>query len=143
MVDSLSSPLTSKIRDPNAWISGTPEWIEYFGLSLSAHHGTTIDALGLNGYQKFLIKNKNEFPERYQLIEIPTAIFHSLQNSTLSQFDSDGPRVYCSYGGQEHAAEVVLDRSDAKITIRNINLGVCSVHAEWELSQTRGNNPGN
>ena len=231
MVASLSSPPTSTIKETNAWISGSSDWVEYFGLALSVHHGTTIDALGLNGYetvfanacesvgwkveraesmtQRFsdltvtdivnesrklslkstaalkiskrsahisklteaawiqdtrsarvrrrltlelfreytnavdsimmlrAFRKKNEIPERYQLVEIPTAIFHSLQNSTQSQFNSDGPRVYCSYGGQEHAAEVVLDRSDAKITIRNINLNVCSVHAEWELSQNQ------
>ena len=232
MVESLSSPPTSTIRDPSAWISRSPDWIEYFGLALSVHHGTTIEALGLSGFeaafgnacesvgweveragsmtQRFsdltvtdnanrsrklslkstaalkisknsahisklteaawiqdtrsarvrrrltlelfreftkavdsimmlrAFRRKNEIPERYQLVEIPTAIFNSLQNSTQTQLNSDGPRVYCSYDGQENAAEVVLDRSDAKITIRNINLDVCSVHAEWELSQNQG-----
>ena len=229
MVDSLSSPPTSHIKDPNAWISGTPEWIEYFGLALSVHHGTTIEALGLNGFEtafgnacesvgwkvnwaeslthrfsdlevtdgigvsrKLSLKStaaqslsrstahisklteaawiqdvrsarerrrrtlelfsdyagavdsivmlrafrkKNEFPARYQLVEIPTAIFQSLQNTTLSQFDSDGPKVYCSFRGNEEAAQVSLDRSDAKITIRRISLEVCTIHAEWELTQ--------
>ena len=232
MVESLASPPNSTIRETGAWISESSGWVEYFGLALSVHHGTTTDALGLNGFetvfanacesvgwqveraesmtQRFsdltvtdnanrsrklslkstaalkiskksahisklteaawiqdtrsasvrrsltlelfreyanavdsilmlrAFRTKKEIPERYQLVEIPTAIFDSLQNSTLSQFNSDGPRIHCSYNGQERAAEVVLDRSDAKITIRNISLDVCSVHAEWELSQNQG-----
>ena len=51
MVDSLSSPPTSTIREPDAWISRSSGWIEYFGLALSVHHGTTMDALGLNGFE--------------------------------------------------------------------------------------------
>ncbi len=233
MVDSLSSPPTSTIRDPNAWISRVPDWIEYFGLTLSVHHGTTMDALGLNGFEaafgnacesvgwkvdwagstthrfrdltvtddggsirKLSLKStaaqsisartvhisklteaawiqdirtarerrrrtlelfkeyassvdaivmlrafrkKNEVPSRYQLLEIPTAIFDSLQNATISQFNSDGPRIYCSFRDYDQAAQVSLDRSDAKITVRSIRLDVCTVHAEWELAQSRGN----
>ena len=230
MVDSLSSPPTSTIREPNAWISRSSDWVEYFGLALSVHHGTTIEALGLNGFEttfgnacesvgwevewaesmthrfsdltvtddantsrKLSLKStaaqaisrktahisklteaawiqdtrtarerrrltlqlfreytgavdsivmlrafrkRNEIPTRYQLLEVPTAIFHSLQNATLSQFSSEGPRIYCSFRNNERAAQVSLDRSDAKITVSQINLEVCPVHAEWELSPT-------
>lgn len=229
MVDSLSSPPTSTIGDQNAWIAQTPQWIEYFGLALSVHHGTTRDALGLGGFeavfcnacesvgwlvepsgsatQRFsdvtvtdnsgkarrlslkstaaqniskktahisklteaawiqdtrsarvrrnltlelfrdyraavdsiimlrAFRKKDKVPERYQLLEIPTEIFDSLQNTTVGEFSSDGPRVACSYAENERAAQVSLDRSDAKITISSISLDVCTVHAEWELSQ--------
>ena len=230
MVDSLASPPTSTIKDPEAWISRAPEWIEYFGLALSVHHGTTIEALGLNGFETAFgnacasvgwdvewaesmthrfsdlsvtdengvirrlslkstaaqrisgstahisklteaawiqdtrsansrrertlalfkeytdsvdliimlraFKKKNEIPTRYQLLEIPTGIFDSLQTSTAAQFSSDGPRVLCSYKDNEHAAQVSLDRSDAKITVSRISLEVCTIHAEWELTQS-------
>ena len=228
MVDSLSSPPTSTIKDPDAWISKTPEWIEYFGLALSVHHGTTKDALGLNGFETAFgnacesvgweieraesathrfsdltvtdnigkrrrlslkstaaqkispktahisklteaawiqdtrsantrrertlalfeeytdsvdsivmlrtFRRKNEVPNRYQLLEIPTAIFDSLQIATAAQFSSDGPRVFCSYKDNDQAAQISLDRSDAKITISRISLDVCTIHAEWELT---------
>ena len=228
MVDSLSSPPASHIKDPNAWISGTPEWIEYFGLALSVHHGTTRDALGLNGFETAFgnacesvgwkvewaesithrfsdltvtddvgkrrrlslkstaaqgispktahisklteaawiqdtrsastrrertlalfreytdavdsiimlraFRRKSEIPNRYQLVEIPTEIFDSLQRTTAAQFSSDGPRVFCSYKDNEQAAQISLDRSDAKITISRISLDVCTIHAEWELT---------
>ena len=38
-----------------------------------------------------------------------------------------------SYGRNPAAARVALDRSDAKITVKQIQLSVCDVHAEWEL----------
>lgn len=227
MVDSLALPPTALPSKSPTWISGTPEWIEYFGLTLSVHHGTTADALGLDGFEAAFsnscesvewtveraesmthrfsdvavtdgtgkkrelslkstaakklstrtihisklteaawiqdvrsardrrrrtldlfreytaivdsivvlraFREGKQVPKRYQLVEIPTAIFKSLQNATVSQFDSDGPRISCSFAGHERAAQVSLDRSDAKITVSGIRLDVCSVHAEWEM----------
>ena len=231
MVDSLSSPPSVTTREPVTWISGTPNWIEYFGLALSVHHGATIDALGLTSFEtafanacqsvgwnvewaestthrfsdltvtdnngisrKLSLKSTaaqrlsertvhisklteaawiqdvrsarqrqtrtldlfkqyrdavdaivmlrafrqaGNIPDRYQLLEIPSGIFQSLQDSPLADFDSDGPRIYCSFRGHEHAARVSLDRSDAKITVSGITLDVCSVHAEWQLTPPR------
>ena len=228
IVDSLSSPPSATTREPGTWISGTPDWIEYFGLALSVHHGTTIDPLGLTGFETTFsnacesvswgvervessthrfsdltvtdssgrlrrlslkstaaqrlsettvhisklteaawiqdvrssrqrrsrtlelfqeycnvvdaivmlraFRQRNQIPERYQLIEIPSAIFQSLEDSTVSEFDSDAPVVSCSFRGHQDAARVYLDRSDAKVTVRRISLEVCSVHAEWHLS---------
>ena len=70
---------------------------------------------------------------RYQLIEIPTAIFESLADAPLSAFDADGPTIDCAYGGNPAAARVSLDRSDAKITVKQIQISVCDIHAEWAL----------
>lgn len=79
----------------------------------------------------------NEIPERYQLLEIPSENFRSLEDKPISDFDSDGPSIYCSFGGEQRAAQVSLDRSDAKITVSRILLDVCSVHAEWQISSPR------
>ncbi|MCY4623923.1 MAG: hypothetical protein OXC99_02835 [Chloroflexi bacterium] len=230
MVDSLSSPPSLITKGPATWISSTPDWIEYFGLALSVHHGTTVDALGLTGFEtafanacesvawsveavessthrfsdltvtnsegisrklslkstaaqriseEFVLISKlteaawiqdvrsarqrrertlelfKEFrnavdaivmlrafrqpgktPDRYQLLEIPSEIFRSLEDSSLSDFDSDGPRINCSFAGQERAARVSLDRSDAKVTVSGIRVDVCSIHAEWQLSSS-------
>ena len=228
IVDSLSSPPSATTREPKTWISGRPEWVEYFGLALSVHHGTTIDPLGLTGFEATFsnacesvgwnvervestthrfsdltvadneggsrrlslkstaaqrlsektvhisklteaawiqdvrssrqrrsrtlelfqeyrnavdaivmlraFRQRNKIPERYQLVEIPSTIFQSLQDSTMSEFDSDAPVISCSFRGHQDVARVALDRSDAKITVRRISLDVCSVHAEWKLS---------
>ena len=73
-----------------------------------------------------------EIPARYQLLEIPTVIFRSLQDAPVMAFNADGPT--CAYGGSTTAARVSLDRSDAKV--KQIRLSVCSVHAEWQMIGT-------
>ena len=227
MVDSVSSPPKALTGEVATWLSGTPEWIEYFGLALSVHHGATAEPLGLTGFesvfrnaceavdwvisksesatQRFLdlalddgkgrerrlslkstaaqrlsnttvhisklteaawiqdvrtartrrartlqlfrdyteavdsivmlraFRRPNAVPHRYQLLEIPTEIFKSLQDSSLNAFASDGPTVDCSYRGHSVAARVYLDRSDAKITVKQVLLAACTVHAEWVL----------
>ncbi len=69
-------------------------------------------------------------PNRYQLLEIPATIFDAVQTAPLPVFERDAPLINCK-AGDELAAIVALDRSDAKITIRRIQLSVCTVHAEW------------
>ena len=72
-------------------------------------------------------------PHRYQLLEIPTAIFEALADAPQSAFEADGPTIDCAYDGNPAGARVSLDRSDAKITVKQIQLSVCDIHAEWEL----------
>ena len=45
-----------------------------------------------------------ETPSRYQLLEIPSAIFHALQDAPVAAFSADGPT--CAYGGLAAAARV-------------------------------------
>ena len=72
-------------------------------------------------------------PYRYQLIEIPTGIFASLANAPLAAFKADGPTIDCPHGEHAATARVSLDRSDAKVTVKQIQLAACDIHAEWEL----------
>ena len=229
LVDSLADPPRVQLpaSDPT-WITAEPDWIEYFGLMISAHHGVTTEALGLTSFetafrntceavdwavgppgsatQRFVdltveatdrrerrlslkstaaqqlsettahisklteaawiqdvrsARTRKEhaldlfeeycaavdaivmlrafrvdratMPYRYQLIEIPTAIFESLADAPQTAFDADGPTIDCAYGGKPAAARVSLDRSDAKITVKQIQLSACEIHAEWEL----------
>lgn len=229
MVRSLADP--PRVQFPASeltWITADSDWIEHFGLMISAHHGITVEALGLTGFetafrntceavdwaldppgsatQRFVdltvepadgyvrrlsLKStaaqrlsettahisklteaawiqdvrsartrrehalelfeeycaavdaivmlrafrvdRTTMPHRYQLLEIPTAIFESLSDAPQSAFEADGPTIDCAYGGTPVAARVSLDRSDAKITIKQIQLSVCDIHAEWEL----------
>ena len=51
MVDSLADP--PRVQFPESeptWIA-EPDWIEYFGLMISAHHGITVEALGLPSFE--------------------------------------------------------------------------------------------
>ncbi len=229
MVESLADPpLVQFPEAESTWINAEQDWIEYFGLMISAHHGITTEALGLTSFetafrstceavdwaldppgsatQRFVdltveasdglerrlsLKStaaqrlsettahisklteaawiqdarsartrrehtlelfeeycaavdaivmlrafrvdRTTMPHRYQLIEIPTAIFESLADAPQTAFDADGPTIDCAYGGNPAAARVSLDRSDAKITVKQIQLSVCDIHAEWEL----------
>lgn len=226
ILDSLAAPPRVRTGEPETWLTAAQGWIEYFGLALSVHHGTTTEPLAQKGFeavfrnacesvgwqvwpaaptQRFLdvtlrredhrehklslkstaaqrlsrttahisklteaswiqdmrtarerwrrtlslfqdymgavdaiimlraFREGQSVPARYQLLEIPSAIFGSLQTMPVAAFNADGPTVDCAYGGIPAAARVSLDRSDAKITIKQIHISVCTVHAEWEM----------
>ena len=223
VVDSLSNPPRSSIRKPGTWITSSLDWIEYFGLAISVHHGTTTEPLGLTAFEtvfrnacksvqwkmdppgsstrRFVdlvvqagndprrlslkstsaqnlsktrahisklteaawiqdartpkkrqrwtlnlfqeyqqavdaivmlraFRKKCEVPNCYQLIEIPTSIFDSIQQLSVEAFQRDAPIIDCRMRGKT-VARVAIDRSDAKITVRSILLSACTVHAEW------------
>ena len=223
VVDSLANPPRASIQQQGTWITDSPDWIEYFGLALSVHHGVSEDPLRLTAFetvfrnackaadwtlapsgsaiQRFVdlevtagtdptrrlsLKStaaqkmsetsaqisklteaswvqdtrtpkdrrkemqalfrkyrqavdaiimlrafhKDGVPTRYQLLEIPTEIFASIQEAPLEAFRRDAPLIECRVGG-ETVAVVAVDRSDAKITVRRILLSACIVHAEW------------
>ena len=230
MVDSMANPPQTQVVGPQpTWITAEADWIEYFGLVISAHHGHTVEPLGLLSFetgfrraceavgwtvdptgsatQRFVdltvrttngpsrelsLKSTaaqnlsetdvhisklteaawiqdvrsartrrqetqklfsdyckavdaivmlrafrsgpNAIPNRYQLLEIPSAIFASLASAKVSAFEADGPTIDCKFGAHDVAARVSLDRSDAKITVKQIKLAAYTVHAEWELS---------
>ena len=81
-------------------------------------------------------RKKQEIPVCYQLLEIPTAIFQSLQDAPVAAFNADGPTIDCAYEGLSAAVRVSLDRFDAKTTVKQIRLSVCTVHAEWQMTGT-------
>jgi Type II site-specific deoxyribonuclease len=225
-VDSLGNP---PVATPGtSWLNASPEWVEYFGLVISSHHGTTTEPLKTEGFEvgfrnacegveweisppgsatrrfvdvdvaaddgvlrrlslkttaarklsesslhisklteaawiqdmrstahrrdrtvelfreyraavdaivvlrAFRVRDE-ALPARYQLVEIPSEIFASIEAAPLAAFAADGPTIDCAYGGNPRAARVLLDRSDAKITVKQIQLSACTVHAVWEL----------
>ena len=227
LIDSLSSPPRADVT--STWLTTNPEWVEFFGLTISVHHGTTVEPLGLIGFEvafrnacqavgwdvdkpgsatrrfvdatvqlddgvqrKLSLKStaakrlsattahisklteaawiqdarsakkrrkrtldlfreyrkavdsilmlrafrrgSDVVPTKYQLLEIPTAIFISLEDAPQAAFAADGPTIDCSYQGEPAAAKVSLDRSDAKITVKQVKLSVCTLHAEWHMS---------
>ena len=225
LIDSLSSPPQADVT--SSWITNNPGWVEYFGLTISAHHGATVEPLALvpfevafrnsceavgwrvekvgSATQRFVditvraddgavrrlslkstaarrlsattahisklteaawiqdvrsarvrrertlelfqqyraavdsivmlraFRRQDAVPSKYQLLEIPTAIFASLEEVPLSAFAADGPTIDCVFQGEPAAARVSLDRSDAKITVKQIKLSSCLLHAEWHM----------
>lgn len=225
VMESLANPPSANIRSRGTWLTSEPDWIEYFGLASSVHHGATTEPLGLSAFetvfrnacehlrwsidppgsrtQRFVdlavrprtgnrrrlspkstaAKNLSksalhvsklteaawiqdvrtardrrdrtlelfmqyqsavtqivmlrafredtgEIPHKYQLVEIPVSIFDSIQKAPLKVFERDAPVIECNVGGRV-AAVVAIDRSDAKITVRQVQLAACTVHAEW------------
>ena len=55
----------------------------------------------------------------------------SIQQAPLRAFERDAPVIECTVGDRV-AAVVAIDRSDAKITVRRVQLSACTVHAEWD-----------
>ncbi|MDE2974892.1 MAG: hypothetical protein OXU64_09280 [Gemmatimonadota bacterium] len=51
VIESLDAPPRVSIRRPDTWLTGSPDWIEYFGLALSVHHGATAEALGHTAFE--------------------------------------------------------------------------------------------
>lgn len=226
VVESLSNPPRSTIRTTGTGLTQPSDWIEYFGLALSVHHGATTEPLELTSFetvfrnacrymnwsvdppgsatQRFvdltvrgndgtvrrlslkstaarnlspsavLISKLTEaawiqdartprdrrrktrelfssykqavssiimlrafrdkadgVPRLYQLVEIPVSIFDSIQQAPVREFERDAPVIDCLVGS-EVVARVAVDRSDAKITVRSIQLSACTVHAEWQ-----------
>lgn len=226
VMESLANPPSANIRSRGTWLTGEPDWIEYFGLALSVHHGATTEPLGLSSFetvfrnacehlrwsidppgsqtQRFvdmvvrpesgdlrrlslkstaardlsetalhisklteaawiqdtrtargrrdrtleLFRQYQEavtqivmlrafrddtgkVPHKYQLVEIPVSIFDSIQQAPLQVFERDAPVIECTVEDRV-AAVVAIDRSDAKITVRRVQLSACTVHAEWD-----------
>ena len=223
LVESLANPPQADIRERCTWLTQSPDWIEYFGLALALHHGTSEEPLGLvpfetvfrnactsvqwdvsphgSATQRFVdlevatgpdavrrlsLKStaaskiaktsahisklteaawiqdvrtardrqtrmrelfrqyrntvdaiiqlrafrRDRIPVCYQLLEIPTTIFASIDDAPLDTFQREAPAVPCLIDGQ-CVAVVAVDRSDAKITVRKIRLSACTVHVEW------------
>ena len=226
VMESLANPPSANIRSRGTWLTSEPDWIEYFGLALSVHHGTTTEPLGLTSFEtvfrnaceqlrwsidppgspterfvdlvvrpqpgdcrrlslkssaaKNLSKTTlhisklteaawiqdvrtardrrdrtlelfkqyqstvtqivmlrafrediDKIPHKYQLVEVPVSIFDSIQQAPLGVFERDAPVIECAVGDCV-AAVVAIDRSDAKITVKKVQLAACTVHAEWD-----------
>lgn len=69
----------------------------------------------------------------YELVEVPVAMFRQIKAVAREFFDSDGPTINIPIGADPPDFTLKLDRSDAKITIANINKARCLIHGTWLL----------
>jgi hypothetical protein len=69
----------------------------------------------------------------YELVEIPASLFSQILKVGRSHFSADGPTINIPIGRDPPDFTLKLDRSDAKITIANINKDLCLVHGTWRL----------
>jgi len=68
---------------------------------------------------------------RYELVEIPVSLFSQVFGLGKNHFSADGPTINIPIGQDPPDFTLKLDRSDAKITLANINKNLCLVHGSW------------
>ena len=69
----------------------------------------------------------------YELVEIPVSLFSQVLKVGKTHFSADGPTINIPIGKIPCDFTLKLDRSDAKITIANINKELCMVQGTWQL----------
>ncbi len=69
----------------------------------------------------------------YELVEIPVPLFSQVLNVNRTHFSAEGPTINIPIGKDPPDFTLKLDRSDAKITIANINKDLCMVHGTWQF----------
>jgi len=114
-----------------AWIQDTrtPAARRAATLELFASYQRVVTSILM--LRAFRAADDDQPPRLYQLVEIPGTLFDSIQDEPLATFQSDAPVILCRDAGGQAVARVALDRSDAKVTVRGIQLDACTIHAEW------------
>ncbi len=69
----------------------------------------------------------------YELVEIPSDLLAQVADVPRAEFAPDGPTIGIPVGKNPPDFTLKLDRSDAKVTLANINKSVCSVIGTWQL----------
>ena len=67
----------------------------------------------------------------YELLEIPTVLFAPIDDLDIAS--AQHQRISVPPDPADPYLKIVIDRSDAKITLTGIKLAVCSVHGRWTL----------
>lgn len=71
--------------------------------------------------------------QTYEMVQIPSALFAQVADVPRVEFAPDGPTIGIPIGQETPDFTLKLDRSDAKVTLANINKSVCRVLGTWEL----------
>lgn len=71
----------------------------------------------------------------YEMVEIPVHLFRQVFDLELASFQADGPTINIPVGKEPPDFTLKLDRSDAKITVANIDKSLCTVHGTWRLGK--------
>ena len=69
----------------------------------------------------------------YELLEIPTPVFGPVSRLTVEQAQAGTIKI--PPAPEPARFSIRVDRSDAKITVTGIDIGICIVHGRWGLGQ--------
>ena len=96
---------------------------------LFAEYTATVHAI----IQLRLFKNKSF----YEMVRIPTSVLAQVADVPRVKFAPEGPSIGIPIGQDPPDFTLKLDRSDAKVTLANIDKRVCTVEGTWRLAQER------
>jgi Type II site-specific deoxyribonuclease len=71
--------------------------------------------------------------QTYEMVQISSNLLRQVAEVPRSEFAPDGPSIGIPVGQVNRDFTLKLDRSDAKITLANINKNVCQVLGLWQL----------
>jgi Type II site-specific deoxyribonuclease len=69
----------------------------------------------------------------YEMVQISSELLRKVADVPRAEFSPDGPSIGIPIGQIPPDFTLKLDRSDAKITLANINKDVCHVLGTWQL----------
>ncbi|MFM5949346.1 MAG: hypothetical protein ACKOPM_08965 [Novosphingobium sp.] len=71
--------------------------------------------------------------QTYEMVQIPSKLLSQVAAVPRSEFAPDGPTIGIPVGQEIPDFTLKLDRSDAKVTLANINKDACRVLGSWRL----------
>lgn len=70
-------------------------------------------------------------PPKYEIVEIPTSLFAQLDDLDVASAQKNS--IPLPIGSKKPSLVIALDRSDAKITVRKVDINVCTIHGQWQF----------
>ena len=112
VVESLSHPPRSDIQAPGTWITGSPDWMEYFGLALSVHHAATTEPLQLTAFETVFRNACAAAGMVYRRAPIsdPTVPGHGGRSRRQSAAPAVSEIHRCEKAGEDDRAHLEADR---------------------------------
>jgi Type II site-specific deoxyribonuclease len=92
---------------------------------------TTSAIVMLRGFRA-----RQGFEVLYELLEIPTTIFAPVATLTVQQAQPGTIKIPGNAGAPDFS--IRIDRSDSKVTLTGIRLGLCVIHGRWGVNHASG-----
>jgi len=73
----------------------------------------------------------------YEMVRIPTSVLAQVADVPRAKFAPEGPSIGIPIGQDPPDFTLKLDRSDAKVTLANIDKRVCRMEGTWQLTPHR------
>jgi hypothetical protein len=140
-LDAMLMPVYSEPL-PRTWLT-TPAWTDSFMARhvrrqsdrrdnivrlFQEYQRSTSAIMMLRGFRA-----RDGYGVLYELLEIPTTVFGPVSRLTVEQAQAGTIKI--PPAPEQARFSIRVDRSDAKITVTGIDIGICIVHGRWGLGQ--------